>query len=423
MRSIFTEIYFLMKTLFINIKELLQVREPNIDKISGADMAILPKINNAFLLIENNIIADFGSMENCPKLSDTKIIDATGQVILPTWIDSHTHIVYAGNRIQEFVDRINGLSYEEIANRGGGILNSAKKLNETSEDEIYEQSKLRLEEVMQQGTGGVEIKSGYGLTVEGELKMLRVIKRLKENYPIAIKATFLGAHAFPTDYKENHAAYIDLIINEMLPKIAAENLADYIDAFLETGYFSVEETIKIMEAGKKYGLQAKIHVNQFTAIDGIATCVKHQALSVDHLEIVTDEDIEALKNSETMPVALPSCSYFISIPYTPARKMMLAGLPVALATDYNPGTTPSGNMNFVVATACIKMKMTPEEAINAATINGAYAMNLSETHGSITIGKKANIIMTKPITSFYQLPYEFGDNLIEKVMIEGEFVE
>ena len=412
-----------MKTLFINIKELLQVREPNIDKISGADMAILPKINNAFLLIENNIIADFGSMENCPKLSDTKIIDATGQVILPTWIDSHTHIVYAGNRIQEFVDRINGLSYEEIANRGGGILNSAKKLNETSEDEIYEQSKLRLEEVMQQGTGGVEIKSGYGLTVEGELKMLRVIKRLKENYPIAIKATFLGAHAFPTDYKENHAAYIDLIINEMLPKIAAENLADYIDAFLETGYFSVEETIKIMEAGKKYGLQAKIHVNQFTAIDGIATCVKHQALSVDHLEIVTDEDIEALKNSETMPVALPSCSYFISIPYTPARKMMLAGLPVALATDYNPGTTPSGNMNFVVATACIKMKMTPEEAINAATINGAYAMNLSETHGSITIGKKANIIMTKPITSFYQLPYEFGDNLIEKVMIEGEFVE
>lgn len=411
-----------MQTLFIHIKELLQVRPQGISKVSGSEMAVLPKINNAFLLIKDNVIADFGPMENCPNLENAKIVDASGKVILPTWVDSHTHIVYAGNRVQEFVDRINGLSYEEIFNRGGGILNSAKKLNETSEDELYEQSKIRLENVMKLGTGAVEIKSGYGLTVEGELKMLRVIKRLKENYPIAIKATFLGAHAFPLEYKDNHSGYIDLIINDMLPKIAEENLADFIDAFLETGYFSVAETERIMEAGKKYGLQAKIHVNQFTAIDGIASCVKHQALSVDHLEIVTDEDIEVLKNSETMPVALPSCSYFISIPYTPARKMMEAGLPVALATDYNPGTTPSGNMNFVVATACIKMKMTPEEAINAATINGAYAMNLSATHGSITIGKKANIIMTKPITSFYQLPYEFGDNLIEKVMIEGKFV-
>ena len=412
-----------MQTLFIHIKELLQVRPQGISKVSGSEMAVLPKINNAFLLIKDNVIADFGPMENCPNLENAKIIDASGKVILPTWVDSHTHIVYAGNRVQEFVDRINGLSYEEIFNRGGGILNSAKKLNETSEDELYEQSKIRLENVMKLGTGAVEIKSGYGLTVEGELKMLRIIKRLKENYPIAIKATFLGAHAFPLEYKDNHSGYIDLIVNDMLPKIAEENLADFIDAFLETGYFSVAETERIMEAGKKYGLQAKIHVNQFTAIDGIASCVKHQALSVDHLEIVTDEDIEVLKNSETMPVALPSCSYFISIPYTPARKMMEAGLPLALATDYNPGTTPSGNMNFVVATACIKMKMTPEEAINAATINGAYAMNLSETHGSITIGKKANIIMTKPITSFYQLPYEFGDNLIEKVMIEGEFIK
>jgi imidazolonepropionase len=411
-----------MQTLFIHIKELLQVRPQDISKVSGSEMAVLPKIDNAFLLIKDNIIADFGSMENCPTIENATIVDASGKVILPTWVDSHTHIVYAGNRVQEFVDRINGLSYEEIFNRGGGILNSAKKLNETSEDAIYEQSKIRLENVMKLGTGAVEIKSGYGLTVEGELKMLRVIKRLKENYPIAIKATFLGAHAFPLEYKDNHSVYIDLIVNEMLPKIANENLADFIDAFLETGYFSVAETERIMEAGKKYGLQAKIHVNQFTAIDGIASCVKNQALSVDHLEIVTDEDIAALKNSETMPVALPSCSYFISIPYTPARKMMEAGLPLALATDYNPGTTPSGNMNFVVATACIKMKMTPEEAINAATINGAYAMNLSETHGSITIGKKANIIMTKPITSFYQLPYEFGDNLIEKVMIEGKFV-
>ncbi|RZK63803.1 MAG: imidazolonepropionase, partial [Pedobacter sp.] len=283
----------------------------------------------------------------------------------------------------------------------------------------YEQSKLRLEEVMQQGTGAVEIKSGYGLTVEGELKMLRVIKRLRKNYPIAIKATFLGAHAFPKEFKEDHSGYIDLIINEMLPAIAEEKLADYIDAFCETGYFSVAETERIMEAGKKYGLEAKIHVNQFTAIDGIAACVKHDALSVDHLEIVTDQDIEALKGSRTMPVALPSCSFFISIPYTPARKMMEAGLPIALATDFNPGTTPSGNMNLVVATACIKMKMTPEEAINAATINGAYAMGLAATHGSITIGKRANLIITKLLTSYYQLPYAFGSNLIDSVIIEG----
>lgn len=411
-----------MKTLFINIKELLQVREQHIDKVAGADMSVLPKIENAFLLIENNLIIDFGSMENCPTLQNAITIDATDRVVFPTWVDSHTHIVYAGNRIQEFVDRINGLTYEEISHRGGGILNSAKKLNETSEDEIYEQSKARLEEIMQQGTGAVEIKSGYGLTAEGELKMLRVIKRLKENYPIAIKSTFLGAHAFPLEYKENHEDYIDLIINEMLPKIANENLADYIDAFLETGYFSVAETIKIMEAGKKYGLPAKIHVNQFTAIDGIKACVENEALSVDHLELVTDEDLKALLNSKTMPVALPSCSYFISIPYTPARKIIDAGLPLALATDYNPGTTPSGNMNFVVATACIKMKMTPEEAINAATLNGAYAMGVSATHGSITKGKRANIILTKPIMNFYELPYAFGTNLIERVMIEGQFI-
>ena len=411
-----------MTTLITNIQELLQIRDSSIKKVSGAAMAILPSIKNAYLLLENDLISDFGLMENCPNINPNQTIDAKGKVVLPTWCDSHTHIVYAGNRIQEFVDRINGLSYEAIANRGGGILNSAKKLNETSEDEIYNQSKIRLEEVMQQGTGAVEIKSGYGLTVDSELKMLRVIKKLATNYPIKIKATFLGAHAFPIEYKENHTAYIDLIINEMLPKIAAENLANYIDAFCETGYFSVAETERIMEAGKKYGLIAKIHVNQFNAIGGIEACVKHKALSVDHLEVVTNEDIEALKGSETMPVALPSCSYFISIPYTPARQMMNAGLPIALATDYNPGTTPSGNMNFVVATACIKMKMTPEEAINAATINGAYAMGISETHGSITVGKKANIIITKPITSFYQLPYEFGSNLIENVFIEGKSI-
>ena len=409
-----------MTTLITNIKELLQVRETPINKVSGKEMAVLPTLKNAFLLLENDTIAAFGTMDNCPKINADTVIDASGKIVLPTWCDSHTHIVYAGNREQEFVDRINGLSYEEIANRGGGILNSAKRLNETSEDDIYNQSKTRLEEVMQLGTGAVEIKSGYGLSVEGELKMLRVIKKLAENYPIKIKSTFLGAHAFPTEFKENHSAYIDVIINEMLPAIAAENLADYIDAFLETGYFSVEETESIMEAGKKYGLKAKIHVNQFTAINGIAACVKHNALTVDHLEIVTDDDIKALKNSNTMAVALPSCSYFISIPYTPARKMIDAGLPLALATDFNPGTTPSGNMNFVVATACIKMKMTPEEAINAATINGAYAMGISQTHGSITVGKKANVIITKAINSYYQLPYAFGSNLIDQVIIEGK---
>ncbi|UWY27821.1 imidazolonepropionase [Flavobacterium sp. TR2] len=412
-----------MITLITNIQELLQVRETPIAKVSGAEMAELPTIKNAFLIIKDNLIEDFGSMDNLPKINADKIIDATGKVILPSWCDSHTHIVYAGNREQEFVDRINGLSYEEIANRGGGILNSAKKLNETSEEEIYEQSKIRLEEVMHLGTGAVEIKSGYGLTVDGELKMLRVIKKLAENYPIAIKATFLGAHAFPLHYKDDKAGYLDEIINEMLPEISKDKLADYVDVFCESGYFSVEETEKIMEAGLAFGLKPKIHVNQFNSIGGIQSGVKFNALSVDHLEIMNSEDIQALKNTETMPVALPSCSYFLSIPYTPAREMIKAGLPLALATDFNPGSTPSGNMNFVVATACIKMKMTPEEAINAATINGAYAMGLSETHGSITKGKKANLILTKPISSYYQIPYAFGSNLIESVFIEGRILE
>jgi imidazolonepropionase len=412
-----------MITLIINIKELLQVRESSIAKVSGNEMAILPTIKNAFLVIKDNLIADFGSMDNLPKIKADKTIDATGKMVLPSWCDSHTHIVYAGNREQEFVDRINGLTYEEIANRGGGILNSAKKLNESTEEEIYNQSKARLEEIIRLGTGAVEIKSGYGLTFEGELKMLRVIERLAQNYPITIKATFLGAHAFPLEYKVNHQGYIDVIINAMLPEIAKNKLADFIDAFCETGYFTVAETEQIMEAGIRFGLKPKIHVNQFNSIGGIQAGIKYNALSVDHLEIMTAEDINALKNTETMPVALPSCSYFLSIPYTPAREMITAGLPLALATDYNPGSTPSGNMNFVVATACIKMKMTPEEAINAATINGAYAMGISETHGSITIGKKANLIITKPIPSYYQLPYAFGSNLIDTVLIEGEIFE
>ncbi|WP_144892159.1 imidazolonepropionase [Flavobacterium tiangeerense] len=411
-----------MTTLIVNIKELLQVRDSSVLKVSGAYMAVLPTIKNAYLVIENGLIADFGAMEELPEIIPSKTIDATGKIVLPSWCDSHTHIVYAGNREQEFVDRINGMTYEEIANRGGGILNSAKKLNETSEEELYQQSKGRLEEVMQLGTGAVEIKSGYGLTVEGELKMLRVIQQLKQNYPVTIKATFLGAHAFPLEYKENQKGYIDLIINEMIPTITKNKLADFIDVFCETGYFTVEETQQIMEAGIKFGLKPKIHVNQFNSIGGIQAGTRYSALSVDHLEVMTPDDIEALKNTDVMPVALPSCSYFLSIPYTPAREMISAGLPLALATDFNPGSTPSGNMNFVVATACIKMKMTPEEAINAATINGAFAMNLEATHGSVTIGKVANLIITKPVSSYYQLPYAFGSNLIETVIIAGEII-
>ena len=411
-----------MKTLFINIKELLQVREQAPFFVSGKEMNVLPKIENAFLLIEDDTIKDFGLMKDCPKIIDATVINATGCVILPTWVDSHTHIVFAGNRVQEFVDRINGLSYEEIATRGGGILNSAKKLNATTDEALYEQSKERLKQVMKLGTGAIEIKSGYGLTVEGELKMLRVIKKLKENFPISVKATFLGAHAFPEMYKQNKDAYVDLIINEMLPKINEEKSADFIDVFLETGYFSIEQAEKIMIAGNKIGLQSKIHVNQFTSFGGIKACIANNALSVDHLEIITDEDLQELKNSKTMPVALPSCSFFISIPYTPARKIIESGLPLAIASDYNPGTSPSGDMNFVVASACIKMKMTPEEAINAATINGAYAMGIHLTHGSITRGKNASLIITKPIETYHQIPYEFTNNFIDRIMIAGVFI-
>lgn len=409
-----------MLTLFTNIKQLIQVRQTSIAKVSGKQMQELPIIENAFLLVKNGIITDFGEMINCPNSNLTETIDVTGKLILPTWCDSHTHLVFAGNRSTEFVDRINGLTYEEIAVKGGGILNSAKLLNETSEIDLYNQSKIRLEEIICQGTGAVEIKSGYGLTVEGELKMLRVIKKLAKNYPISIKSTFLGAHAFPKEYKENQKGYIDLICNEMLPKIAAENLADFVDVFLETGYFTNYQTQKIVLKAKQFGLIPKIHVNQFTAINGIETCVNLEALSVDHLEIVTENDIEQLKKSNTMPVALPGCSFFIGIPYTPARKLINAGLPIAIASDYNPGTTPSGNMNFMVALSCIKMKLTPEEAINAATINGAYAMNVSNELGSITIGKKANLIITKPLQSYNDIPYLFSSNCIETVYINGK---
>ena len=407
-----------MNVLFKNIKELIQVRETSIDFLSGKEMNVLPTLKNAFLLVKNGLISDFGLMKDCPDI-EIKTIDATGKMILPSWCDSHTHLVYAGNREDEFVDRINGLSYKEIADNGGGILNSAKCLQETSEEDLYRQSKIRLENIIQLGTGAVEIKSGYGLTKDAEIKMLRVIKKLNTDYPIEIKATFLGAHAVPENYKDNKSGYLQMLIDAILPAIQKENLADFIDIFCETGYFSVADTQQILEAGKKYGLVGKIHVNQFTAIGGVQAGIENNVLSVDHLEEMRTEDIDALKGTKTMPVALPSCSYFLSIPYTPARKMIDEGLPIALATDYNPGSTPSGNMNFVVATACIKMKMTPEEAINAATINGAYAMNLQDKVGTITKGKLANLILTQKINSYNFIPYSFGAPCIEKVFLKG----
>ena len=409
-----------MSILIINIKELLQVREPNVLKVSGKDMKVLPKLENAYLLIEDDTIADFGSMDDIHEFSADQVIDASDKIVLPAWCDSHTHTVFAGYREQEFVDRINGLSYEDIANRGGGILNSAARLNAVSETELYDQSIIRVKQVMKLGTGALEIKSGYGLSLDAELKMLRVIKRIKQKFPIKVKATFLGAHALPSIYKDNKDAYVDLVVNTILPQVVKERLADYIDVFCEKGYFSLDDTERILKAGKKYGLAAKIHVNQFNAFGGVALAVKYDALSVDHLEELNPEDINALQESKTIAVALPSCSYFLSIPYTPARQIIDAGLPIALASDYNPGSTPSGNMNFVVSTACIKMKMTPEEAINAATINGAYAMGISNMYGSITKGKKANLIITKAVPSYNYLPYAFGDNHIDSVIINGK---
>lgn len=409
-----------MRILFKNIKELLQVRDATISFVSGKEMNTLPSIKNAYLIIENDIIKDFGLNKNCPNLKFDKIIDVSNKLILPSWCDSHTHLVFAENREDEFVDRINGLSYEEIAKKGGGILNSAIKLQRTSEDELYKQSEKRLKEIIQLGTGAVEIKSGYGLTEASELKILKVIKRLKKNYPIEIKATFLGAHAFPQKFKENKDAYVQLLIQKIIPKVAKENLADFIDVFCEEGYFSVDQTEKIIDAGISNGLIPKIHVNQFNAIGGVKLAVQKNALSVDHLEVMTENDFKALKNSNTIAVALPTCSFFLGIPYAPARKIIDKDLPLALATDYNPGSTPSGNMNFVVSTACIKMKITPEEAINASTINGAYAMGLDKKVGSITKGKLANFIITKQISSYNFLPYSFGNHQIEKVYLKGK---
>jgi len=411
-----------MSILLTNIKQLLQVRNDAPEFLAGKEMQNLPILENAWVWLEDEEIKDFGTMGNLPKINATQTIDCTGRVVLPSWVDSHTHLVFAGTREQEFVDRINGLSYQEIAERGGGILNSAKRLQEASEESLYEQSAKRLEELIKLGTGAIEIKSGYGLTTEAEMKMLKVAKKLEKNYPVTVKTTFLGAHAVPETYKENKAGYMDLIINDMLPKIAKKGLADFVDIFCEKGYFSIEDTERLLAAAKEYNLIPKIHVNQFNAIGGIPIAVKYNALSVDHLEVITDEDIDALRDSRTMPVALPTCSFFISIPYSNGRKIIDAGLPLALASDLNPGTTPSGNMNFVVATACIKMRLTPEEAINAATVNGAYAMGVSDTHGSITKGKKANLIITNKVSSYNYLPYAFGSNLVDKVILNGKLV-
>ena len=410
------------KLLIKNIKSLVQVRDASCLKVSGAEMKTLPCIENAWLAIDNGIIADYGSMDDFPGIEnwkDLEIIDCEGKLILPCYADSHTHIVYSGNREGEFVDRINGLTYEEIFERGGGILNSAKRLNEASEDELFEQAMVRLHEVISQGTGSIEIKSGYGLSVESELKMLRVIKRIKDLNLIPVKATFLGAHALPLKYKNDKQGYINLIINEMLPKIAEEKLADYIDVFCEQNYFTADETIMILEAGKKHGLIPKVHAEQLSNSGGIKAGVKCGAISVDHLEFCSNEDIEVLKNSYTMPTVLPGAAFFLGLPLPPARKMIDAGLAIAFASDFNPGSSPSGNMNLMMSLGCVQYKLTPEEVINASTINSAYAMNLSNEVGSITIGKKANFFITKPISSYGFIPYSFGSNLIESVYLNG----
>ncbi len=415
-----------MKLLVKNIKTLVQTEENPKLKVFGKDMKNLSCIENAWLAIENDKIAGFGKMDDWEGISDwtnLTIIDATDKIVMPSYCDSHTHIVYAGSREGEFVDRINGLTYEQIFERGGGILNSAKKLQEAAEEELIESALKRLNEIMWQGTGAVEIKSGYGLSTEAELKMLRVIKKLKTLTPLTIKATFLGAHAVPAEYKNDKRKYIDLLINEMMPKIAQEKLADYCDVFCEQNYFTKEETIEILTAAKKFGMTPKVHAEQLSNFGGVLAGVEVEAISVDHLEFVGDKEIEALKNSKTMPTILPGAAFFLNLPLPPARKMIDAGLPVAVASDYNPGSSPSGNMNFMLSLCCVQYKMTPEEAINAATINSAYAMDLSKTHGSIAIGKQANVFITKEIPSYAFIPYSFGSNLVETVILGGKVID
>ncbi|MBB1284205.1 imidazolonepropionase [Flavisolibacter sp. BT320] len=412
-----------MTTLFTNIRQLVSCRE-SWPILRGAELAHLPCIDNAYLVVEDGRIAAYGAMEELPyKTSDfSQHEDVTGRLILPSWCDSHTHLVFAGSRESEFIDKLKGLNYAEIAAKGGGILSSAQKLAETSEDELFTQSLQRLQEVIRLGTGAIEIKSGYGLTIEGEIKMLRVIQRLKKAVDVPIKATFLGAHALPATYKENREGYIELLIHEMLPIIGREGLADYIDVFCEKGFFTPEETETLCRAGKEFGLKPKLHVNQLNSIGGIIAGLKQNAISLDHLETMTPEDIQSLAAAQkTVATLLPTAAFFLRMPYQPARSLMEAGCSVALASDYNPGSSPSGNMNFVVALSCIQMRMLPEEAINAATLNGAHAMELADTVGSISEGKRANLILTKPIPSLAYLPYSFGSNLIEKSMLNGQW--
>ncbi|GIV34440.1 MAG: imidazolonepropionase [Chitinophagales bacterium] len=407
-----------MKVLIKSIARLVQTTSATAP-VKGKDMSHLPLIENAWLLINDDRIEDLGTMDNCPENADI-IIGAEGKMVFPCWCDSHTHLVYAGSREMEFVERIKGATYEQIAKKGGGILNSAKKLNQTSEEELLEQSLPRLKEIMMMGTGAVEIKSGYGLTVEGELKMLRVIKKLKSLSPLTIKATFLGAHAIPEEFKANRKKYLDLITKEMLPAIKEERLADFIDVFCDKGFFTPEETDTILQAGAAIGLRPKIHANELGLTGGVQAGVKNNALSVDHLEHVGEEEIHALLHSDTIPTLLPSTAFFLGLKYAPARKLIQSGLPVALASDYNPGSSPSGNMPFVLSLACLYMKMTPEEAIHAATINGACAMDVQNELGSIAKGKKANVFITKKIPSVAFLPYAFGSNLIDTVIINGK---
>lgn len=409
-----------MKNILIkNIKGLAGILEDNNKALRGKDLSELKLIENAFLAIENGEISYYGSMDDMQGITDWRnldIIDAEGKFVLPAFCDSHTHLVFAKSREGEFVDRINGLTYEEIGQKGGGILNSARKLAEMSEDELFENALERIELVKSFGTGAIEIKSGYGLSIEAELKMLRVIKRLKNASDLTIKATFLGAHSFPIKFKDNKEGYVDLVVNEMLPKVKAENLADYIDVFCERNYFTAEQLDRILKAGVQAGLKPKIHVNQFSIMGGVGIGVNNNAVSVDHLEELGDEDIKALQNSETIATALPSCSFFLNIPYSPVKKMLDHNIAIALATDFNPGSTPSGNMQFVNSLACVKMKLTPEQALNATTINGAYAMEVNNELGSITIGKKANIIITKKMPSLAYMAYSFGENCVERVI-------
>jgi imidazolonepropionase len=405
-----------MRLLISNIKQLHQVEgAEGRSRVSGKDMAVLPFIDNAWLLVENGLIHSFGDMP-APEIQADENIDASGKMVLPAWCDSHTHLVFAAPRDGEFVDRIKGLTYEDIARRGGGILNSARRLNEMSESGLYDQSLERLHRVMAQGTGAIEIKSGYGLCLEGELKMLRVIRRLKENGGIPIKASFLAAHAYPVEYKQDKEGYIKLIIDEMLPIVAGEGLADYMDVFCEEGFFGIPETERLLEAGLKHGLKPKIHANQLHFSGGVQVGVKYNALSVDHLECVGEAEIESLKTGNTMPTLLPGAAFFLGMHYQPARKIIDAGLPVCLATDYNPGSCPLGNVPFLLSIACTQLKMTPEEAVNAVTLNGAAAMELEQQMGTIKVGKRANLMLTKKIPSLAYLPYDYGNNNIERLI-------